>query len=194
MVNVYDAIVNYSKADFKEHLGKLQVFYIFKGLTKEFKDINTFKGVVKFIVLSYSLESDILHTKGLSWTNQWKQIYAAAGLPEDDKVEEKISTIKSDCLREAIELWLNFQSNEQFTQYCHYRDLRKHFLTISQTGEKAKERMDAMLYTKELFKLMEEAKAQFVENNPVLKTSMDALPKAPVAKVKKTLGPQDYAG
>lgn len=192
MINIYSSILSYNKADLKEYLGKLGVLYIFKPLVKEFKDITMFRGVVHFILYAYSLESEVLHTSGNSWISVYKIIYEKSGLPDNEDVFNKIAEMKSEGVREAIELYLQYQSNESFIQYAYARDLRKRCLQDSQSAEKLKDRMEALEYSKELLLMMDDAKAGFIENNDLLKPSIDALKKA-TPKKKETLGPQHYA-
>ena len=190
MINVYTAILNYEKADLKEYLVKIGLSEVFKPLLKEFKDATLFRGAVKFILYAYSLESEVLHTSGNSWITVYKTIYDKAGLPDNENVFDAIANLKSGDVREAIDNWLAFQSNEAFSDYTNARDLRKYCLQQSQTAEKTKDRVEAMKYAKELLAMMEDAKGRFVENYDILKPSLTALKKE---KQKATLGPQDYA-
>ena len=189
MINPYIEIMK-AEGDMKEYLVKLQLLKIFKPLLKEFSDQTLFRGAVKFIALAYSLESEVLHTTGFSWAQVYKMIYEKAGLPDNDNTFDAIANLKNAEVREAVDNWLAFQNNENFTEYANARDLRKHCLQQSQTADKTKERVDAIKYARELLIIMDEAKAKFVENYEILKPSLNALKKA---KIKSTLGPQDYA-
>jgi len=185
MINPYTAILEYSKPDLKEYLGKIDLLTVFQPVVREFKDASIFRGVVKFILYAYSLDSEVLHTMGNTWLGASK-----TGLPENEDVFEKVANLKSGNVQEAIENWLNFQNNEAFTQYCHYRDLRKQCLQDSRTADKLKDRKDALIYSKELLGLMDEAKSGFIENSDLLKPSIQEFKKV---TGKKTLGIQDYA-
>lgn len=190
MITVFSNIIGYDKPDLKEYLGKIEVLNIFKPLLKEFTDITLFRGAVKFILYSYSIESEVLHSTGITWLQMAKVIYEKSGLPDNEDIFDKIANLKSDGIRESIELWLQFQNNEAFVQYTHARDLRKKCLQDSQSAEKLKERMDAMAYSKELLKMMEETKSGFLENVEILKPSIDALRKV---NRKNTLSINDFA-
>lgn len=190
MINPYISILNYDKADLKEHLAKIGLIDIFKPLLKDFKDATLFKGVVKFVIMAYSIESEVLHTFGNSWITVYKTIYEKAGLPDNENTFDAIANLKSGEVREAIDNWISFQNNEAWEEFVKARDLRKHCLQQSQTADKTKERIDAIKYAKELLTIMEEAKGRFVENYEILKPSLNALKKA---KQNNTLGPQNYA-
>lgn len=187
MINPYNSIIGYSKSNLKEHLDKIGVLGIFEPLLKTY-DGPVFIGVVKFILYSYSLESELLHTGGTSWIGLQRSIFEKCDLP--DHAFDEVANLKSPEVRESIELWLAYQNNEAFVEYTNARDLRRYCLQQSQTADKTKERVDAMKYAKECQAMMEDAKSRFVENYDHLKPSLNALKKE---KQKNTLGPQDYA-
>jgi hypothetical protein len=191
MITPYSSIINYDKPDLKEYLAKIELLDIFKPLLKEFKDITLFRGAVKFILYAYSLESEVLHSNGITWLQMVKIVYEKSGLPDNVDIFDKVSNFKSEGLRESVENWLQFQDSESFTQYCHYRDLRKQCLQTSTSADKLKDRMDALVYSKELLKMMEETKSGFIENYESLKPSVNAFIKT--AKRKNTLSINDYA-
>ena len=189
MINPYSKILEYDKPDLKNYLESIGID-CFKPLLKEFSDQTLFRGAVRFIILAYSLESEVLHTFGNSWVTVYKTIYEKAGLPDNDNTFDAIANLKSGEVREAIDNWILLQNNEAWEEYIKARDLRRHCLQQSQTADKTKERMEAIKYAKELLTIMEESKSRFVENYEILKPSLNALKKE---KQKNTLGPQDYA-
>ena len=189
MINPYSKILEYDKPDLKNYLESIGID-CFKPLLKEFSDQTLFRGAVRFIILAYSLESEVLHTFGNSWITVYKTIYEKAGLPDNDNTFDAIANLKSGEVREAIDNWILLQNNEAWEEYIKARDLRRHCLQQSQTADKTKERMEAIKYAKELLTIMEESKSRFVENYEILKPSLNALKKE---KQKNTLGPQDYA-
>lgn len=189
MISLYNSIINYSQQDLKTHLNNLGVSHIFEELSVDF-DEHLFAGVVKYILFGYSLDSEVLHSTGISWSQMSKIIYEKSGLPNDSEIYDKVSNLKSDKVKDAIEKWVSLQESENFTEYVNARDLRRYCLQQSQTADKIKERMDAMKYAKELLVIMEDSKSKFVANYEIMKAPLAALKKE---KQKNTLGPQDYA-
>lgn len=190
MISPYTQIINFDKPDLKEYLGKIGLLDVFKPLLKEFKDATLFKGAVKFILFSYSLESEVLHSTGITWLQMSKIIYEKAGLPDNEDIFDKVANLKSVEVKESIDLWLAFENSEALSDYTNARDLRKYCLQQSQTADKTKDTVEALKYSKELLAMMEDAKSRFVENYEILKPSINALKKE---KQKNTIGPQDYA-
>jgi len=188
MISPFKEIIAYNAGNLVGYLKEIEIPEIFEPLQKEFSDDSLFSGAVKFILYAYSLESELLHTFGNSWITLHKKIYEKSGLPDDENVFDAVANLKSADVRKAIDNWLAYQNNEAFVDYTSARDLRRHCLEQSQTGDKLKDRKDAITYAKELLNTMEEAKARFIDGYEPLKPSMTALRKS-----KNTLGPQDFA-
>lgn len=187
MISAYNSITKSNDEDFEEYLSRIHLIGIFKVILEEFPDRDLFKGIVKFIAWGYSTESDYLNTSGNTWSKVAPYIYENTGLPEgeDNDVYQATVFLKSPSVREAVERWLNFQNNEPWIQYTHYRDLRREFLSLSlsdmkkSTGEiDVEAKMKAAMYSKDLLKMMEDAKETFIQNHPKLKGSVEAVGKA----------------
>lgn len=202
MINPYFSIVTTDELNFEEFLRKLNLIEIFRPVLVEFPDMDLFKGIVKFIAWGFSLDSDMLATTGNTWSKVCDLIYEKARLPYDSENEDgiynSVANLKSDGVRESIERYLSFQDDENWTQYIHYRDLRKQMLAASLDGIKKASgeidytaKMDCAKYSKELLLMMDEAKETFIQNNSKLKGSVEAVNKA--SNVKTTRSVASYA-
>lgn len=202
MIAPFQSIIKYEEDDFEDYLKRVYLFDIFKPLLEEFGDPSLFKAVVKFIVFGYSMDSDMLMTQGNTWSKVSDTIYERVELPEDkdnpDGIYYQVCHLKSQAVREAIERFLIFQNDENWNQYIHYRDLRKEFLFLSlsnmkkATGEiDIEAKMKAIVYSKDLLKMMEDAKDGFIQNHPKLRGSVEALNK--VNNNKNSRSPGSYA-
>lgn len=202
MISAYHEIIKSEEEDFEEYLRKLYLIDIFKPILEEFPDKELFKGIVKFILWGYSMESDVLMTQGNTWGQLSEFIYEKSELPDDrdksDGVYVAVSKLESHSVREAIERWLQLQNNDSWTQYIHFRDLRKQFLGLSlsdmkkSTGEiDIEAKMKAAIYSKELLKMMEDARDGFIQNHPKLRASVEAVNK--VSKNKNSRSAGSYA-
>jgi hypothetical protein len=205
MINAYHSLIKSEEEDFEEYLRKLYLIDIFKPLLEEFSDKGLFKGVVKFILWGYSMESDMLMTQGNTWANVSEEIYQKAELPDDRNIEENeleeksiyrmVCKLKSFAVRETIERWLNFQNNDNWTQFCHFRDLRKQFLELSLSYLKKsggeidiEAKMKAATYSKDLLRMMEDARDGFIQNHPKLRSGVEAVNKATGDKKSRSVG------
>jgi hypothetical protein len=203
MIAPYNSIIKSEEEDFEEYLRKIHLIDIFKPLLEEFGDKDLFKGVVRFIAYGFSMDSDMLQTQGNTWGKIAERIYEKAGLPDDreqkDGVYNSVCLLQSDNVLETIERWLLFQNEENWTQFTHYRDLRRQFLALSlsdmkkATGEiDIEAKMKAAVYSKDLLKMMEDARDAFVQNHPKLRGSVESFNKA-TNNTKNSRSPGSYA-
>lgn len=181
MINAYTSIINYSDESdaFDEYLKKKYLFDLFKGLLEEFADINIFKGIVKYILWAYSLESDMLLMNGETFGKTSDRIFKKTKLP--DTIYSDVALLESDSVRDCIEKWLQFQNEEEYTNYCHFRDLRREMLassigkiTKATLEQDYEQKMKNAYHAKELLEMMKEALAKYVQNSPKLKNSIKA--------------------
>lgn len=181
MINPYSSIMNYSDESdaFDEYLKKKYIFELFKDLLEDFADINIFKGVVKYVLWAYSLESDMLLMNGETFEKTSDRIFKKTKLPDD--LYSDVALLENDSVRVCIGKWLQFQNEEEFTNYCHFRDLRREMLASSigkinkATSEQDYEqKMKNAHHAKELLEMMKEALAKYVQNSPKLKNSIKA--------------------
>jgi hypothetical protein len=186
MISPFHELITSEGINFEEHLKKIHLFKIFEPVFMEFQDDDLFRGVVKFILWGYSINSDMLNTSGNTWGKVAPLIFEKCELPkgQDGGIYEAVCELKSEGVRESIERWLQYQNNENFTNYTHYRDLRREFLALSISDMKKstqeidiEAKMKAALYSKELLKMMEDARETFIQNNSKLKRSVDAVNK-----------------
>lgn len=149
------------------------------------------------------MESEMLQTQGNTWSKIADEIYDKAELPDDKKDENGIyhavCNLKSDNVRDAIERFLLLGNEDNWIQYTHFRDLRKQFLALSisnmkkNTGEiDIEAKMKAAIYSKDLLKMMEDARDGFIQNHPKLRGSVEALNKASNNN-KNSRSPGSYA-
>lgn len=189
MISAYQILVKQEEEDFQEYLKRVHLFSIFQPLLEEFNDPELFKGVVRFIAWSYSMESEMLLTQGNTWSKVSEDIYVKSGLPYDNEEEHgvynSVCKLQSENVRDSIERFLQLQNEDNWIQYTHFRDLRKQFLELSisdmkkSTGEiDIEAKMKAAIYSKDLLKMMEDARDGFIQNHPKLRGSVEAVNKS----------------
>lgn len=175
--------MNTDEYDYEEYIRRLHLFEIFKDIINEFKDEDNSKeiirGVIKFVLWSYSIESEMLLMNGETFEKTRLRIFKKCELP--DRLFEEVALLKSGAVRNCIERWLRFQSHEEFTNYTHFRDLRLEMLSssigsiIKSTGEQDfEQKMKNAIHAKELLEMMKESLAKYVQNSPKLKNSIKA--------------------
>lgn len=182
MISPYHEITTIDHDDLEDFLRKVHLIKIFEPLLEEFQDKSLFKGIVKFIAWGYSINSDMLNTSGNTWGKVSELIYDKCDLPQNSDIHDAVCKLKSAAVRDSIERWVQFQNDENWNQFIHYRDLRREFLELSlsplrkATGEiDIEAKMKAAIYAKDLLKMMEDARDTFIQNNSKLKASVEAV-------------------
>ncbi|MEO7048932.1 MAG: hypothetical protein ABI091_26755 [Ferruginibacter sp.] len=181
MVDPYHDIVSYSGDEriFDEYLKKRHLFDLFKDLLDEFPDVNIFFGIVKYILYAFTPSSDMLLMNGETFEKTSERIFKKAKLPQS--VYGEVALMKSEAVQGAIDRWLQFGNEEEFTNYVNFRSLRREMLSSSvgsilkSTGEQDfEQKMKNAHHAKELLEMMKEALAKYVQNSPKLKNSIKA--------------------
>lgn len=196
MINPYQEITNYTGTDFQTHLINLNLFPIFESVFVDIPDPDVCINTIKFIAYGYSMDSDQLATSGNNWKQISRRIFNIVSLP--DEYFEQVCLLEGDGIRLAVEKWLQFQNDENWTQYIHYRDLRRQMLSFSLDGLKKSSgeidieaKYNAVVYSRELLGMMNQALDAFIQNHSKLKSGIEALNKA--NKEKLTRNVADYA-
>lgn len=197
MINPYQCIVDYEGDDdsFDEYLQEVHIFSIFEGLLTEFSEKKIFKGVVRYIVWAYSPESNMLLLNGETFEKTSDRIFKKTGLPND--LYDAVALIKSEIVQAAIQRWLKFLNEEEYTNYVHFRDLRREMLAssigsiVKSTSEQDYEqKMKNAVHARELLEMMKEALQKYIQNSPKMKKGMNYFDN--VIVTKNTASVEDF--
>ena len=199
MTNIFNTIVSEpeDEFDFVVYLKKVEAYHLFEPIftDEKFQDITLAVKILKFIAFGFTPDSELLMEKGGTWDKLAKTIFTRVDIPSD--LFEEIWHLKNESVRIAIQNWVEFLNDDNWTNYITFRNLRSQMITHSLSDIKKgdeldiKSKMDAAKYAKELLEMMDAIKNNFVQANPKLKVSMEAVKKANVKK--ETTGPQHYA-
>ena len=200
MINMVKEITSYSDSDeyFEDFLRKVYLVKIFEEIFIEFPIREIAIGIIKFIVWSFSVDSDMTFISGGTWDTLSKNIFKRTKLPQE--YFEQVAKLESLSVQKAATKWLDFQNEEHFKQYKTYEMLRAQFLELAvipikvtgtlEEDSKLKNiidaKMNAAVNSKELLKLMLESKDTFIQNNLKLKESVSALNRAGQQKTTRS--------
>lgn len=178
MIHPYQKIVSYEGDNFDDYLNSLYLLEIFREVIDEFgqQGNNVIKGIIKYIVYGYSVDSEMLNTTE-DFAKVKKRIFKESMLP--DSLWGEVAELKSDGVINTIQKWLQYQNDTNWVQYITFRDLRRQMLNYSlqelkkSSGEiDINAKMDAAKYSKELLEMMKDALQTFIQNNIKLKDSI----------------------
>lgn len=206
MTNVYADIISFeTTAGFDDYLKRIHIMDIFKDVFESFPQ-HALK-IVKFILYAYSTESEMLVLAGSTWSKTSEKIYNKVGL--DPEILDVDMLLEHESTRSAINRWLQFQNEENWTQYITFRDLRSQYLeaalfplpkyksvvknddgimidqnsdAYARMNNMIQAKMNAAENSKKLLDMMKEALEKFIQKHPKLKDSVTALDKAGVKR------------
>jgi len=197
MINPLYSITTFDGIDFSDYLKKIHLYDIFIDIFDEYPEPETRVGIIKFIAWGYGLDSDLLSTNGNNWSKVSEQIFLKTGL--ETELFPDVGLLESKSVQSAVQKFLRYQNDENWTQYCTYRDLRSQMLSSSLAAIKKssgeidyEQKMNNAAHSQKLLEMMNEAKETFVQNHPKLKASVEAFNKA-TEKTKVTRSVASYA-
>lgn len=198
MINPVSTITSFNGDDFENYLNQNALLGVFEHLLLD-EDISPYaSSVAKYIVWGYGMDSNMLSTEGYNWGKVSQIIFAKANLPEE--LYAAVVELKSEAVIRSIQEFLDYQNDENWTQYCTYRDLRAQML-ISAVGEiknaseetNYEQKMKNAIHSQTLLSMMNVAKETFIQNHVKLKGSVEAFNRVVQNKEKITRSPAHYA-
>ncbi len=198
MINPVISISTFKGENFENYLQQVDLWDIFGFLVTD-EDINPYaSSVAKYIVWGYGIDSDMLSTDGYNWGKLCQIIFAKANLPEE--LYGAVVELKNKSVIDSIQTFLDYQNDENWTQYCTYRDLRAQMLS-SAVGEilnaseetNYEQKMKNAIHSQTLLSMMNVAKETFIQNHSKLKGAVEAFNRIVQNKEKTTRSPAHYA-
>lgn len=182
MINARLQVINYEGIEWEEYLKKHYLIDIFLPVLKEYPENIIRKGVLKYIVSTYSLDSDAVIIS-LEWKCNKQKIFNKCGLP--DSLWEDIGLLKNENVLKSINKWLNFQESDVWVQLCTLRDLRVEMQMsanskiLKSSGEiDYSQKFLNATYANDLQKMIKDLEQQLIQNNPILKEGYKEVYKA----------------
>lgn len=178
MISAYQSIITYEDGEWQDYLEKIALIDIFGGLLKEYPDKGDFKCIVRYILLAYSVESDML-VLGADWTKTKRKIFERCGIKPEKKFYEDLVHLKNRKVLEAIHKWLEYSDEDTFTQICILKDLRVEMqMTCLSDIKKASGELDFdqkyrnSQYSVDLKKSIKDLESELIQNSVLLKDSI----------------------
>lgn len=176
MINQFKEVTKSTEDNFEEYLKRIALFEVFEPIFLTWgKEPEIVKSIIQYIFYGYSIESDQLPTKGSDWKFKSKQLFDKVGLPS--KLEGPILKLENPAIQKSVHSFLWYQNDENWTEYCLYRDLRLQMQTYALLPGTVKEKMDAAVNSGELLKMMDTARQRFIDNNDKLKKQVEEITK-----------------
>lgn len=206
MIIPISSLITYNGDEWEEYLEKICLIDIFKKIIEEFRtDKALVTSIIKYIVWTYSVDSEKV-VQGMEWQSNKRKIYEDADMPVGDKAlissDDSILTyydsfvlLKYPTVLATIKKWLDFQDDENWSNWCMYNDLLIEMRIAANspikksTGEIDYEaKMKCALYIKDLLKMKSDAESTLLQNNEKLKEAYAEVSKELRKGNSKTMG------
>ena len=120
MINSYQSIINYEEDSWEDYLTSICLIDIFKPLIDLVKDKPSLKFAIRYIVWTYSKESEHI-ILGDDWLKNKKRIFDETTLA--DVYYEDFVLLKNRIVVETIQRWIDFQDHNTFSNLMSLKDL-----------------------------------------------------------------------
>lgn len=198
MTNPYSAIISYTGNDFESFLISNELIDVFECLLSD-EEISPYAAsIAKYIAYGYSMDSSMLSTDGYNWGKLSQLVFAKCNLPE--ALYSPVVEFKNESVIDAVQNFLNYQNDENWAQYCTYRDLRSQMLksalgSIVTASEETnyEQKMKNAIHSQTLLSMMNVAKETFIQNHAKLKGSVESFNRAVSNNEKTTRSVANYA-
>lgn len=196
MISPYQALTTYEQNDWQEFLEKCLLIDIFMPVLEEYKDPQTLKLVIKYIVFAYSAQSDHV-VLGKEWLDNKKQIFEMLMFKPVDEFYDDMVMLANPAVIRSINNWLEFQDKPTFKQMQVLKDLKIEMQTSCLSSiKKASMEIDYdqkfrnAEYASKLQEKIRELEAELIQNNVKLK---EAVKEVKAAKVTFNVGPETFS-
>ena len=194
MINAYSDLLAFDGEDWEDYLTKICLIDIFKDLLTLFKDKEALRQGIRYIVMTYSKDSDNI-ILGIDWLKNKDLIFNKSLLSND--YYEDLVLLKNRIVISTIQRWLIFQDSATFSRLIMLKDLQQE-MQQSANSKILKSNLEIdydqkyknACYVKELGKMIDDLEQELIQNNPKLKEATKELSRA---KAKNTIGVENFA-
>lgn len=206
MILPISSLTTYNGDEWEDYLEKICLIDIFRKIIDEFRSDKTLvTSIIKYIVWTYSLDSDKV-IQGMEWQSNKRKIYEDADMPVGDKAlissDQSILTyyeafvlLKYPTVLQTVKKWLDFQDDENWSNWCMYNDLLVEMRIAANspikknTGEIDYDaKMKCAQYINDLLKLKSDSESTLLQNNEKLKEAYAEVTKELRKADRKTMG------
>lgn len=178
MINAYQAIMAHKKGSWESFFEKHPFDDVFEELVKEFPDDGDLTAVIHYILMAYSIESEMIII-GADWAKTKKKIFEKVMVKPTAEMYDGLVHLKSEAVQKTVIKWLDFQSSEVFEILQTAKDLRAE-LQLSCTTAIQKpdgeinydQKYKNLGYCIELRKTIRELESELVQNSESLKDAV----------------------
>lgn len=187
MILPISSLTTYNGDEWEDYLEKICLIGVFEKIITEFRsDKELVTAIIKYIVWTYSVESEKV-VQGMEWQDNKRKVYEDADMPAGERYLISDETykltfydgfvlLKYPTALETIKKWLDFQDDENWSNWCMYNDLLVEMRIAANspikknTGEIDYDaKMKCAQYINDLLKLKSDSESTLLQNNEKLR-------------------------
>lgn len=195
MISAYNSLITYNGSEWEDYLEKITLYDIFKELLKAYPDKTDFTCGVKYILYTYSVDSEMI-VLGSDWQKNKQKIFEACMFRPKKEFYEAFVHLNNPAVLSTIEKWLDFQDEALFKQLSLLKDLlvQMQIASVStifkSTGEIDYDaKMHCAQYSLDLRKMIKDLESELIQTSGKLK---DAVKEYKESKNKKSFGLETF--
>lgn len=195
MISAYNDLINYDEDNFEDYLNTICLADIFKGLIDIFKDKAALKQAIRYIVWTYSKQSDCVII-GDDWLKNKKRIFDKSLLHQS--YYEDMVLLKNRIVVATIQKWVEFQDNNVYANLISLKDLMVEMrLSSNSIIKKSNDETDYSqkylnaTYVQDLQKMIYDLEQELIQNDMKLKEGIKEIKRA--SKASFSIGVEKYA-
>lgn len=190
MINSQQELIAYEEDDWEEFLNRLDLMHVFKPILGLTKDKTEIRGIIRYIVWTYSKTSDKV-VMDMEWDRNKKKIFDDTDLHLHWR--DMIIDLKSEALVTSIERWIEYQDEDVATQIITLKDLKRE-MQISSISDIKKgtsqetdydQKFKNAEYVIKLREMIKKMEAELIQNDLKLKS---AVKEVKSVRIKNTIG------
>ena len=120
MVNAYQELISFEGDNWEDYLNKICLIDIFQDLIPLFKDKSALTQAIRFIVWTYSKQSDAV-VLGDDWLMNKKRIFEKTLLPKE--YYSDLVLLENRIIVKVIQRWIDFQDASVWSNITAFKDL-----------------------------------------------------------------------
>lgn len=195
MIHAYSDLLAYDEDDWEGYLTKICLIDVFKDLIPLFKDRLALKQAIRYIVWTYSNDSDCV-ILGADWLNNKKRIFEKSMLRQE--YYEDIVLLDNRLVLKTVQRWIEFQDSAIFSQLTSLKELMlemqlsSNSKIVKSSGEvDYDQKFKNACYVKDLGKMIDDLEQELIQNNPKFKEASKEITR--MSKNKNTIGVESFA-
>lgn len=199
MINPLQALSTYTGDDWYEYLDSISLCEIFKDLIVKYQaDPSLLKGIIRYIVWTYSKDSDKI-TLGADWGENKKRIFETAQLPPMEEVLRNVVFLADDIVLITIKRWIEFQDDDTWKELMMLKDLRSEMQLSANSPLKSgngeavnyDQKFKNAKYSIDLALMIKDCESKLLQNDPRFKDAVREVKQR--SKSNISVSPESFA-